>query len=113
MPNLQITRTDGSKVDHELTEETVTIGRAPDNILHIDEVSISSHHAKIAPSAEGYMLTDLGSTNGTMVNGATLEPETEYMLKSGDRICFGKVDAVFDPGSAEDGAHQLPGAASG
>lgn len=109
MPKLQLSRPDGSQTDHELTEEILTIGRAPDNVFHIDDVSISSHHARIAPSADGYVLVDLGSTNGTMVNGRTLEAEAEHALKPGDKICFGKVDAVFDPENAEAGAHEMPG----
>jgi pSer/pThr/pTyr-binding forkhead associated (FHA) protein len=109
MPKLQLSRPDGTQVDHELTGETVTIGRAPDNVFHIDDVSISSHHATISPSAEGYLLKDIGSTNGTMVNGQTLEPEIEYAMKPGDKIRFGKVDAVFDPEHAEAGAQELPG----
>ena len=109
MPKIQLSRPDGSQTDHELTEEIVTIGRAPDNIFHIDDVSISSHHATISPATDGYLLRDLGSTNGTMVNGNTLEAETEYALKPGDKIRFGKLDAVFDPENAEAGSHELPG----
>jgi pSer/pThr/pTyr-binding forkhead associated (FHA) protein len=109
MPKIQLSRPDGSQTDHELTEEILTIGRAPDNVFHIDDVSISSHHARISPSSDGYLLKDLGSTNGTMVNGNTLEADTEYTLKPGDKIRFGKVDAVFDPENAEAGAHELPG----
>jgi pSer/pThr/pTyr-binding forkhead associated (FHA) protein len=109
MPKLQLSRPDGTQVDHELTGEVVTIGRAPDNIFHIDDVSISSHHATVSPSGDGYLLKDLGSTNGTMVNGQALEAETEYAMKAGDKIRFGKVDAIFDPENAEAGAQELPG----
>ena len=108
MPKLQIVRPDGSQTDHEITEETLTIGRAPDNIFPIDDVSVSSHHAQIAPSAGIFLLKDLGSTNGTMVNGTDLQPETEYTLKPGDRIRFGHVDSIFDPEHADAGAHELP-----
>ena len=108
MPKLQLVRPDGSQTDHELTEETLTVGRASDNVFPIDDVSVSSHHAQIAPSAGVFLLKDLGSTNGTAVNGAELQPETEYTLKPGDRIRFGKVDSIFDPENAEAGAHELP-----
>jgi pSer/pThr/pTyr-binding forkhead associated (FHA) protein len=108
MPKLQIVRPDGSQTDHELTGETVTIGRAPDCVLQLDEVGISSHHAQISPAQDGYLLKDLQSTNGTKVNGQTLEAQTEYALKPGDRIIFGKLDAIFDPEHAEAGAHKLP-----
>ncbi len=108
MPKLQIVRPDGSQTDHELTEETLTIGRAPDNVFPIDDVSVSSHHAQIAPSAGIFLLKDLGSTNGTKVNGSELQPDTEYTLKPGDKIRFGKVDSIFDPEHAEAGAQELP-----
>ena len=108
MPKLQIVRPDGSQTDHEITEETLTIGRAPDNIFPIDDVSVSSHHAQIAPSSGIFLLKDLGSTNGTMVNGTELQPETEYTLKAGDRIRFGHVDSIFDPENADSGAQELP-----
>ncbi len=108
MPKLQIVRPDGSQIDHEITEEVLTIGRAPDNVFTIDDVSVSSHHAQIAPSAGIFLLKDLGSTNGTMVNGTDLEPQTEYTLKPGDKIRFGHVDSIFDPEHAAAGAQQLP-----
>lgn len=108
MPKLQLVRPDGSQTDHELTEETVTIGRAADCILKIDDASISGHHAKIAPGKGGYRLTDTGSTNGTRLNGEVLEPDVETALKPGDKIRFGKVDAVYDPDATEDGGHELP-----
>ena len=108
MPKLQIVRSDGSQTDHEITEETLTIGRAPDNIFPIDDVSVSSHHAQIAPSSGIFLLKDLGSTNGTMVNGTELQPETEYTLKPGDKIRFGHVDSIFDPENAQAGAQELP-----
>ena len=101
-------RPDGSSTDHELTEEVLTIGRAPDNVFPIDDVSVSSHHGQIAPSAGVYLLKDLGSTNGTKVYGAELQPDTEFTLKPGDRIRFGKVDSIFDPEHAEAGAHEMP-----
>ena len=109
MPKIQLSRPDGSQTDHELTEEILTIGRAPDNVFHIDDVSMSGHHATIAPSPEGYALTDLGSTNGTTVNGKPLQAGTEHTLSPGDRIRFGNMEAVFDPENAEAGAHELPG----
>jgi pSer/pThr/pTyr-binding forkhead associated (FHA) protein len=100
MPKLQITLPDGSQLDHELTEQSVTVGRAPDNTIEIDDPSVSSHHAKIEPGGEGYILTDLGSTNGSRLNADTLSGNAEYQLSAGDRIRFGKVDAIFDPDNA-------------
>ena len=101
MPKLQINLPDGSKLDHELTE-AVTVGRASDNVLPIDDASVSSYHAKIEPEGDSYKLTDLGSTNGTRLNGAVVNEGEVHVLNPGDKIRFGKVDTVFDPDSAED-----------
>jgi pSer/pThr/pTyr-binding forkhead associated (FHA) protein len=108
MPKLQITRQDGTQTDHELTEEVLTIGRAPDNIFPIDDASVSSYHAQISKSGGIYLLKDLGSTNGTEVNGAELQRETDYTLTPGDRIRFGHVDSIFDPDNAASEAQELP-----
>ncbi len=108
MPKLQIVRPDGTQADHELTEEIVTIGRAPDTVFQIEDESVSSHHAEISASPAGYILKDLDSTNGTKINGNPLAPKTEHPLKPGDKIRFGKVDALFDPEHADAGAQKLP-----
>jgi pSer/pThr/pTyr-binding forkhead associated (FHA) protein len=108
MPKLQIIRQDGTQTDHELTEEVLTIGRAPDNVFPIDDASVSSYHAQISKSGGIYLLKDLGSTNGTEVNGAELQRETDYTLTPGDRIRFGHVDSIFDPEHAPEGPQELP-----
>jgi pSer/pThr/pTyr-binding forkhead associated (FHA) protein len=110
MPKLQITLPDGTQLDHELTEEVVTVGRAPDNTLPIDDASVSSHHAKVEPIGEVYALTDLGSTNGTRLNGTQLKASETHQLSPGDKIRFGKMDAVFDPDNASDDIVELPDA---
>jgi pSer/pThr/pTyr-binding forkhead associated (FHA) protein len=108
MPKLQISLPDGAQLDHELTEETITIGRAADNTVEVNDASVSSHHARIAPGGEGYILTDLGSTNGTRLNGNQCTAEAEYSLSAGDKVIFGKVQAVFDPDNATDDTQELP-----
>jgi serine protease Do len=52
-------------------KERISIGRAPDNDLHFSDGQrrVSSHHAEIIRRGEGFLLHDLGSTNGTMING--------------------------------------------
>lgn len=108
MPKLQISLADKTQLDHELTDDVITIGRAPDNTLTIDDASVSSHHARISPGGEGYILTDLGSTNGTKLNGQPCTAEGDYGLSPGDKIRFGKLDAVYDPENAAEEAQELP-----
>src|SRR6266436_6954303 len=89
MPKLSI-----SGAPHDLTDEVITIGRAPDNMIVIDDPSVSGRHAQLQLAGEGYRLKDLESTNGTCVNGI---PVTETALRFDDRIRFGAVDALFEP----------------
>ncbi len=82
----------GGNISHELSEETTTIGRAPDNAIHIDDVSVSSRHAELRVTDESCALKDLDSTNGTRVNGAAI---TTAQLRAGDKIRYGKVEACY------------------
>src|SRR5436309_10129079 len=88
---------------HELAEELITIGRAPDNAIVIGDPSVSSRHAQLELSGETYRLKDLESTNGTRVNGI---PTTETVLRFDDRIRFGGVEARFEPDTR--GSQPLP-----
>ncbi|SRR6266487_2352974 len=88
---------------YELSEELITIGRAPDNTIVIDDPLVSSRHAQLELSGETYRLKDLESTNGTRVNGI---PITETVLRFDDRIRFGGVDARFEPDTR--GSQPLP-----
>jgi len=78
---------------HELAAELITIGRAADNVIQIDDPSVSGRHAQMHQVGETFHLQDLDSTNGTRVNGATV---TNVALRIGDRITFGKVEACFE-----------------
>ena len=101
MATLQISLTDGEQT-HELTEETITIGRLPDNMVHIDDASVSSHHAQIISRDGRFELEDLDSTNGTRVNG---QRQSKVTLSDGMRLRFGQVEAVF---ASESGGESLP-----
>lgn len=69
----------------------VTVGRQPGIYLLIDHPSVSRRHAEISYANGQYILRDLGSTNGTYINGVQLEAESVYILKPNDEIRFGKV----------------------
>ncbi len=90
-----------NRVVHEITGKLVTIGRAADNLVQIDDPSISSCHAQLHQAGESFHLQDLGSANGTRVNG---EAVTSVVLHAGDRITFGKVEGSFE--------HETAGAAA-
>jgi pSer/pThr/pTyr-binding forkhead associated (FHA) protein len=85
----------------------VTIGRLPDNTIVIDNPAVSSHHVRIAREGPQFVVEDLGSTNGTFVNGAKV---TKRALRHGDTILVGKHKIFFDRmGEAEFEAPDLPG----
>lgn len=70
-----------------LVKEVMTIGRADDNDIRIDNLAVSAHHAKLLYLFDDSFLEDLNSTNGTYVNGKAID---KYPLKHGDIIIIGK-----------------------
>jgi len=73
----------------ELTQEVITIGRETSNLLYINDHGLSRSHASLNRSGADYILKDLGSTNGTFVNGKAVSDS--YTLKDGDLISLGEV----------------------
>ena len=94
MPKLILTTEAQGKVAYEFAEQSITIGRAPDNMIVIDDPSVSSRHALLEMSGETYRLKDLDSTNGTKINGV---PITETLLRFEDRIRFGAIETRYEP----------------
>ena len=70
-----------------------SVGRLPGCSLILSDENVSRNHATIERNANGWLLTDTGSTNGTTVNGA---PASQVQLKSGDQIVFGATPATFE-----------------
>lgn len=95
-------------INYDLVEQVVTIGRGPDNTILIDDPSVSGKHAELRRAAQTYQLRDLGSTNGTRVNGTTTG---EITLHPGDRVRFGAVDARFEGDTPRKATQPLPAAA--
>lgn len=71
-----------------LDRERIVIGRGRKADLALAEATISRAHAAVGFDAEGFFVEDLGSTNGTMVNGA---PIRKQRLKNDDEIQLGKL----------------------
>jgi dipeptidyl aminopeptidase/acylaminoacyl peptidase/pSer/pThr/pTyr-binding forkhead associated (FHA) protein len=70
-----------------LPSQMVTVGRAPDNDVVVGDPATSGHHGRIDVRAGSFWISDLGSTNGTQVNG---EPVIERQLADGDLIAVGQ-----------------------
>ena len=92
-------------ITHELVGSVVTIGRSPSNDVVIDDPTVSAQHASLTKSPSGYRLKDLGSTNGTQINGVSI---TDAELKDEAEIRFGHVTGVFRAATASiDQAREL------
>jgi len=79
---------------HPLTEGTVSIGRASDCSIPIKDRYLSRRHAEIISANGGWVLKDLGSANGTYLNGNRVEHDSQ--LRPGDRIRLGDTEIVFE-----------------
>jgi ABC transport system ATP-binding/permease protein len=69
------------------------IGRAPDNDVVLDDLQVSRHHAELLSTPAGLRLVDLGTRNGTFVNGQRI---SEAGLRQGDLLSFGRHQLVVD-----------------
>lgn len=79
--------------------KSVVIGRQDKNDIVIKDPCISGIHAHIIVRDEGIFLKDLGSKNGTFVNGNRLDNNSKSLLKDGDKIRTGQVEFLFVKGS--------------
>lgn len=74
------------------TGGVITIGRQPDNVLCIDNPAVSGHHAQIYWEADGYVVEDIDSFNGTYVNNQRVG---KAPLRDGDVVLIGKHTVHF------------------
>lgn len=66
-----------------------TFGRKPENDVQIADPYVSGQHGQIEVEADGIYLTDLGSTNGTFLNGAKMEPSMRTLMTEEDEVRIG------------------------
>ena len=77
---------------HPITSGSVVIGRSRECDLRVVDGNASRRHAEVVQEGAGYVVVDLGSTNGTELNGRRI---TREQLSDGDRITIGATDLVF------------------
>lgn len=113
MPKIVLTYNDKVIKEIALTDAVVNIGRKADNDLVIDNLAVSSHHARIAKLDGGFVIQDTGSTNGIFING---EKISQHPLKCGDQVMIGKHFVVFrddaaatapSPAAEQGGTHRF------
>ena len=87
-------------------QPVVSIGKGAKSEVVIDDDSVSSAHAKLEYDRDGWWITDLGSANGTYVEGVRLAPDVPTPLSYGSTVRFGGVQTHFRPiaGADPDGA---------
>src|SRR3990170_1971599 len=73
--------------EYTLAKERTTIGRKPHNDIQIDNLAVSGEHAVVVTILNDSFLEDLGSTNGTLVNG---QPVKKHFLQNNDVVELGK-----------------------
>ena len=92
MPKLILKFKEAVLKEYALENEMVTIGRVDDNTIKVDNMAVSSHHAKLIRENGDYVLIDLNSLNGTFVNGQKI---SKWILKNNDFITIGKHTLVY------------------
>ena len=93
MPKLHILSGQLEGKVFDLLEERVTVGRALDNTIRMEDGTVSHHHAMFVLDGDSYRLRDLNSTNGTRVNTMRI---TETKLANGDQVRMGSVEMRFE-----------------
>ena len=92
MGKLVLLLADGTTVDVPLGKERMTIGRRADNDVCLPHPAVSGEHASVVTILADSFLEDMGSTNGTLVNG---KPIVKHFLRDYDRIDIGRQRLVF------------------
>jgi pSer/pThr/pTyr-binding forkhead associated (FHA) protein len=98
MPKLILKFKEAVLNEFSLKKEILTVGRADDNDIKIDNMAVSGHHAKIIKENGDFVLIDLNSLNGTFVNGKKI---SKWILKNNDIITIGKHNLIFQAERAE------------
>ncbi len=84
---------EGLKPSFPMNKDQIVIGREVKCDLMLNNESVSRRHAEVVRLAEGYLLRDLGSRNGTFVNGQRVQ---EYVLSDGDKVAIGDIVFIFE-----------------
>ncbi len=121
-PSLEWTSTGGTRTDDgyvevvtdlgrqlvSLTADRVTIGRSSASDIHLPDFTVSRNHAAIERAGGGWAVRDMGSANGTLVNGRALG-DAGHVLQPGDEVAIGGA-RLFFRSRAQDAASETVGA---
>jgi hypothetical protein len=88
----------GDEVDRRELTAAVTIGRAQDADIPVRDILLSRKHCRLEPSGDNWVVTDLGSKNGTYLGYRQI---TRHQLKDGDELRLGRTRMTFKAGAFE------------
>ena len=90
---LVVTSGQRSGTRFELAGDRVTVGRHPDSDVFLDDITVSRRHVVLELGPAGHILRDVGSLNGTYVNG--IRTDGEIPLRGGDELQVGKFKLLY------------------
>ncbi len=93
-------RGEAEATDLDFDQGRVRIGRAASCDVRLPDPSVSAVHAMVELDRDRYYVLDLGSTNGTALNGEPLVAERRRLLRSGDLLSIGSIEVRFQAGVA-------------
>lgn len=95
MPNLYIQTPGNKNFTFEISRPEISIGRELKNDIILDDPRVSRMHALVLKTESETVLRDLGSGNGTFVNGQRIQPNSDFKLKEGDEVKMGSCTLTF------------------
>ena len=93
MPKITFTPPGHAPLKYRLDKEVVKVGRGEDCDAHIAFGGVSNHHAEMRQTRTGYVVFDLGSTNGIKLEGELVK---QIELEHGSKFAVGDVEALFE-----------------
>jgi pSer/pThr/pTyr-binding forkhead associated (FHA) protein len=80
----------------KLSPPSVVVGRNPEADVSLSEPTVSWQHARLTSHGAAWTIVDLGSTNGTRLNGERIEPERQVPIDPGAEVRFGEITLRFE-----------------
>jgi sigma-B regulation protein RsbU (phosphoserine phosphatase) len=100
MPEIEVQSTSGPRRRVPMTDGRMIIGRGEESHVFLPDYRLSRRHAEVEQRIDGFYIVDLGSTNGTFLNGQRVVGERR--LSDGDLISLGDSRLVFSSGASDD-----------
>src|SRR5258707_14218586 len=100
MPEIEVQSANGPRRRVPMTDGRMVIGRGEESHVFLPDYRLSRRHAEVEQRIDGFYIVDLGSTNGTFLNGQRVQGE--HRLSGGDLISLGDSRLVFSSGASDE-----------